>query len=170
MNLCYCGVWRAFRRTLSCGARQEGNDVGPFGFAARELAKNFGKFGPRAEAALESAMVMLAEVKVGATRRDFADPADDIGPIGEELAVLETRIDDVGPETGSADGVIPGGEESRDLMLGNSGEGDEFRTRRRATGAAGDVCQRAENGCSVNGVLQGAFLSMGRRCLLVVAY
>lgn len=145
MNLCYCGVWHASRQALACGTRQKGYDVGPFRFAACEFAKYFGKFGPGAEAAFEGAMVILAEVKVGATRRDFADPADDVGPIGEELAVFETRIDNVGPETGGADGVIPGGEESRDLMLRNSGEGDEFRTRRRATGTAGDGCQRGEN-------------------------
>lgn len=167
MNLCYCGVWRAvwhrvwhaFRQALACGARQVGNDVGPFGFAAREFSKDFGKFGPRTEAAFEGAMVVLAEVKVGATSGDFADPADDVGPIGEELAVFETRIDDVGPETGGADGVIPSREESRDLMLGNPGEGDEFRTRRRATGAAGDGSERGDNGRTVNGWFQRTFLS-----------
>ena len=166
MNLCYCGVWHrvwhAFRQALACGTRQKGDDVGPLRFAAREFSKHFGKFRPRPEAAFEGAMVKLAEVKVSATCRDFADPADDVGPIGEELAVLETRVDDVGPETGGADGVIPSGEESRDLVLGNSGEGDEFRTRRRATGAAGDGDQRGENRLLVDGWFQRALLSKGR--------
>jgi hypothetical protein len=65
-------------------------------------------------------MVILSEVAVSATSGDFAVCADCVGPVFEELAVLETDVDYIGLEAGGADGVIPSGEKLRDGMLGDS--------------------------------------------------
>ena len=55
----------------------------PFRFALRKIAKDLGKFGPRAEAALESAMVELSQMAVGATGGDSAVFANSVAPILE---------------------------------------------------------------------------------------
>lgn len=75
---------------------------------------------------MESARVVLAEVRVGATGRDFALGANDEGPIFKKLAVLEAPVHGVREESRGSDGFIPSGEELRDLMLGDSREREEF--------------------------------------------
>jgi hypothetical protein len=96
---------------------------GPFGFALRKGAKDIRKAGPGAETAFKGAMVEFPEVTVGAARRRFAILANCGGPILEEFAVFEAFVQGVRLESGSFNGVIPGGEELRDLMFVDSGEG-----------------------------------------------
>ena len=120
------------RRTLESGlgGGEKSNDIcpfgGPFGFALRECAEDIRKAGPRAETAFKGAMVEFAEVTVSAARGRLAIFTNRGCPIFEEFAVFETFVQGVRLESGSFNGVIPGWEESRDLMFGDSGERDEF--------------------------------------------
>jgi hypothetical protein len=82
---------------------------------------------------------------VGGAGGDGAAAANGLAPIFEKFAVLEADVKRVGDESRSPDRVIPGGEEKRDVVLGNSREGDEFRTGGRATGAPGDGLQATED-------------------------
>jgi len=82
----------AFRRRLWCGGRQEGEDIGPFRFVLRKIAKDFGKLRPGAEAALEGAMVEFSEVTVGATGGEGAVPANGAAPVFEEFAVVGAQV------------------------------------------------------------------------------
>ena len=79
--LCHCGLRR--------GRREKGEDIGPFWFAVRKIAKDLGKLRPGAEAALEGAMVEFPQLAVEATRGDFLVFANGAGPIFEEFAVFE---------------------------------------------------------------------------------
>jgi hypothetical protein len=65
-------------------------------------------------------MVEFPEVAIGATGRDFLLFANGEGSVLEEFPVLDAHVEGVGLEPGSANGGIPGGEELRDLMLGDS--------------------------------------------------
>jgi hypothetical protein len=100
--------------------RQKGHDVGPFGLALGKIEKNVGKSGPGSESAFKGANVKLSQVAVGATGGYFAVPAEGVGPIGEQFAVLEPHVQGKWLESGGAHGVIPSREELRDLMLGDS--------------------------------------------------
>ena len=72
-------------------------------------------------------MVEFSQVIVGATSGNFAIFANSVAPIFEQFAVLEAQIEGIRAKSGGAEGGVPSREESRDLMLGNSGERDEFR-------------------------------------------
>lgn len=111
----------------------------------RLIANNLWKLGPRAEAALKGAGVKFSLLAIGATRKYFVIPADGVGPIFEQFMILEPRVEGIGEESGSPDGVAPTGEELRDVMLGDSRERDEFRARRRATSAPSDGGQGIKN-------------------------
>jgi hypothetical protein len=87
--------------------------------ALGELAKRIWEFRPRAEAT-KGARVVLAEVVIGATSWNFSFTANHEGPIFEELAIREAQVHGVRLESGGSNGVVPGGKELRDLMLGDS--------------------------------------------------
>lgn len=78
-------VWNAFRRRpwSRSRIRQKSQDISPLRFASSKIAKNLGKFRPRAEAALEGVMVEFSEVMVGATGGDFMVSANSVAPIFE---------------------------------------------------------------------------------------
>ena len=65
-------------------------------------------------------MVEFSEVAVGAAGGGFVVAANGAAPIFEEFAILEADVERIGLESGSSDGVIPGGEELRELVLGDS--------------------------------------------------
>ncbi len=65
-------------------------------------------------------MVEFSQVPVGAAGGDFAVSSDSAAPIFEQFAVLEAHVQRVRVESGSSNGIIPGGEELRDVMLGDS--------------------------------------------------
>lgn len=153
-------MWCALGRRLWSGKKSE--DIRIFRFALSKIAENLGKFGPGAKAP-ESAGVVLTDELVGATSRYFALPADGEGPIFEEFVVLESNVQSEGLEAGGADGIVPSGEELRDLMLANSGERDEFRAGRRATSVPGHGVDATENEVFVDGLSQRTL-----RCLLIV--
>jgi hypothetical protein len=108
-------------------------------------AEDFGELGPGAETAFESAMVEFSEVAVGTASGQFAILPNGRCPVLEEFAVFEAFVQGVRLESGSFNGVIPGWEELHELMLGDSGERDEFGSRRSAARAAGDGGQGTEN-------------------------
>jgi hypothetical protein len=97
-------------------------------------------------------MVEFSEVMVSAARGRLAVFADGAGPILEKFAVFEAFVESVRRESGSFNGVIPGWEESDDLMFGDSGERAEFGTRRRTASAAGDGGQATEDERFVDGL------------------
>ena len=100
-----------FRRRLWCGSRQEGEDISPFRFVLRKIAKNLGKLRPGAEAAFEGAMVEFSEVMVSATGGDGAVPANGAAPVFEEFAVVEAQVQGVRRKPGGANGGVPAREE-----------------------------------------------------------
>jgi hypothetical protein len=128
---------------------EKGYDIcpfgGPLGFALRKRAEDIRKAGPVAETAFEGAMVEFSEVTVSAARGRLAIFTNRGSPILEKFAVFEAFVECVRLESGSFDGVIPGWEESRDLMFGDSGERDEFGAGRRTASAAGDGGQATED-------------------------
>jgi len=76
-------IWYAFRRRLRRGRREKGQDIGPFRFAVRKIAKNLGKLRPGAEAALEGAVIEFSQMTVDTTGWDFAVSANRAAPIFE---------------------------------------------------------------------------------------
>jgi len=73
--------------------------------------------------------------------------------------VFEAEVEGVRRKSGGLEGGAPGGEEACDGVLGDSGEGDEFGARGRATSAACDggdgienmlfVGRWSQSGCSI---------------------
>lgn len=106
---------------------------------------------------MEGARVVLAEVGVDATGRYFAFRAHDEGPIFEKFAVLESPVHGVREESRGPDGIIPGGEELQDIVLGESRARKEFRARRGATRFPSDGDDGIENELLVGRWFQGAF-------------
>jgi len=135
------------RSGLGCGEKSYdiGPFGGPFGFALRECTEDIGKAGPGAETAFQGAMVEFSEVTVRAARGRLAIFTNRGCPIFEKFAVFEAFVQGVRLESGGFNGVIPGWEESRDLMFGDSGERDEFGARRRTASAASDGGQATED-------------------------
>jgi hypothetical protein len=142
-----------FRRGLRRGNRQKGQDIGPFRFALRKIAKNFGKLRPGAEAALEGAVIEFSQMTVDTTGGDFMVSADSVAPIFEQFGVLEAQVQGVRAETRSPDGLIPSGEELRDLMLGDSGEGGEFGARGCAASSLAMATREPRMSCLSGGGL-----------------
>src|SRR5215813_14071208 len=122
---------------LCCGSGQKGEDVRALGLALRKMAKGLRKRRPRAKS-LEGFRVILSQAPIGTPRRKGAVFSDYIGPIFEQFAVLKAHVRDGGGKTGGFDGIIPGGETQGNLMLRDSSEGEEFRSRRRTTKTSGD--------------------------------
>jgi len=147
--------------------REKSYDIGPFGgpfgFALGECTEDIRKAGPGAETAFQGAMVEFPEVTVRAARGRLAIFTNRGCPSFEKFAVFEAFVQGVRLESGGFNGVIPGWEESRDLMFGDSGERDEFGARRRTASAASDGGQATEDERFVD-VLSHKFL----RYLLVV--
>ena len=102
-------------------------------------------------------MIEFSEVPVEATGGDFVVCANSVAPIFEQFAVLEAQIEGIRLKSRGLEGVVPSREELRDLVLGNSRERDEFRTRGRATSASGDSGQVFENELFVERLFQGSF-------------
>jgi hypothetical protein len=77
---------------LWCGRWKKGQDIGPFRFALRKIAKNLGKLRPGAEAAFEGAIIEFSQMTVDATGGDFVVSANSAAPIFEQFAVLEAQV------------------------------------------------------------------------------
>ena len=99
----------------------------------------------------------MAEMRVSTTGRYFALGADNKGPVFQKFAVLEADIYRVGDESRGPDGVTPIGEEAQNVMLGESREREEFRTRGGAASAAGDSENGIQNVLLVGRWFHGAF-------------
>ena len=65
-------------------------------------------------------MVEFSEVAVGAAGGGFVISPNGAAPIFEQFAIFEADVERIGLESGSSDGIIPGGEELRELVLGDS--------------------------------------------------
>jgi hypothetical protein len=86
-----------------------------------------------------------SQVAVVTTRGKFAVFAGNATPIFEELAIFAAAIECIRRKSGGKQGGVPGGKESQDGVLRDSGVGKEFAARRRATEAARESDERFED-------------------------
>lgn len=123
---------------------QKGQDVRPFGFVLSENAKKIRKGRPGPEAPFHGARVMFSQAAVGATRGRLAGAANDASPILQKGTVCQANIEGVRFEAGGANRRAPAGEESGDVILRDSGAGDEFGARGWMARSTGDSDKSAK--------------------------
>ena len=100
----------------------------------------------------------MAFAAIGTARRYGAVLAGDVGPILEQLAVLELGTESIGLKSGCGDRGIPTGKEAEQLVFADFGDGNKLRAGRwTAAESLSDGADGLEDDLLVNGEFDGGF-------------